>query len=464
MHLRHNAIDAGFIGRGRELTALNTRASRPGGQLVLLYGRRRIGKSYLLGRFAEDYTTIYYQATQQSEQAELESFTAIVRGVMGDDRLPEGYSFPTWEVGLDFIASNATPPRLVIILDEFPYLVDSTPGLASVLQRWWDKTGRNSLVMLILCGSAQSFMAALDDEAAPLHQRFTAKIQLGPLSYREAAEFTPSLTPSDKAIVYGILGGTPLYLRQWDQTQSIQENLYALFADSSSSLLDAAELILSTDLADSKAPYRILAAVGAGRTRFSEIRDFAKVQERAFQRLVSLNMLQRRIPATDHPENSKRSIYEIGDPYLRFYFRFIARARGAIGRGLGVNVVNDHILPYLDTYMGGIFEDIARDFVRALMRKEEIDGDDVSTWWSTNSQHEIDIVGTQNIKTVTCVGSVKWQKEPVGWTELNALQKSAAALGVPENTLKLLVGRGGMDARLTSTPHVRGVSAEQLYE
>ena len=205
-----------------------------------------------------------------------------------------------------------------------------------MLQRWWDRGGNRSQIMLVLCGSAQTFMTSLERASAPLHQRFTAKLHIGPLSYRDAALFTPKLSPEDCARVYGILGGTPLYLEQWNQTISIRENLLELFADPTSMLIDSAELVLTTDLLDSRAAFRILQAVGDGKRRATEIRDSAQVtHERLLPRLVELSLLDRRVPATEDPLRSKRSSYVINDPYFRFYFRFIARNRGAIDRHLG---------------------------------------------------------------------------------------------------------------------------------
>ena len=315
--------------------------------------------------------------------------------------------------------------------------------------------------MLILCGSAQRFMEELDGAAAPLHQRFTAKFHIRPLDYRTAALFTPTLPGEDKARIYAILGGTPLYLRQWNAELDLRENLLALFGDPASSLVDSAELTLSTDLEDARAPYRALQAVALGATKHNEIRSQAKITtDRTIQRLLDLDLLERRVPATENPAKTRRASYAIGDPYYRFYFRFIAPQRGAIDRGLGTSVV-DNILTELDNYMGLAFEEIARSYARYLIAQGDLPGDTVSSWWSTDGQHEIDIVGTME-RRPTFIGSVKWRRDPLGDAILGDLERDAVVMDAP-NVPRLLVGRGGVRPDTAARPGVRGFSVDNLY-
>ena len=452
--------DKQFIGRRSELEGLQQRYAQASAQLVLVYGRRRVGKSYLLEQFSTGKPTIFYQATQQTEESELAGFTAAVRAFLGEGGLPPGYHFPGWGEALHFLSAR-NGERLVVILDEFPYLAASTTGLPSIVQRWWDQHGRASNVMLVLCGSAQRFMEELDGAAAPLHQRFTAKYHVRPLDYRTAALFTPTLAAEDKARVYSILGGTPLYLRQWNAELDVRANLLALFGDPASSLVDSAELTLSTDLEDARAPYRALQAVALGATKHNEIRSQAKITtDRTIQRLLDLDLLERRVPATENADKSRRASYAIGDPYYRFYFRFIAPQRGAIDRGLGTRVV-ENIMTGLDDYMGLGFEEIARSYARFLIAERTLPGDAVSSWWSNDGQHEIDIVGTA-ARRPTFIGSVKWRREPLGEAVLYDLERDAAVLDVP-NIPRLLIGRGGVRPDVAAREGIRGVSADDLY-
>ncbi len=454
-------VQSPFIGRRAELAVLAGAYGATGGQLVLLYGRRRIGKTYLLQRFATDRRAVFYQATRQAEAVELQSFTHEVARVVG--ALPPGYAFPTWEAALEYLDEHTRGKRLTVILDEFPYLCESTPGLPSAIQRWWDRRGRTSHIMLVLCGSAQTFMTELEAGSAALHQRFTKRISLGPLSYREAAEFVPSLEAADRARVYAVLGGTPLYLREWRAELSMRDNLRSLFGDPAGILVDSARLVLHTDLGDATAAYRALSAIANGATRRNEILQNAHItNERVLTRLEELKLVTRRVPITEGT-GSRRGVFTVTDPYFRFWFRYVEPNRASIDRGFGAHVIDDVILPDLDNHMGGIFEDIARAFAANLVARGELQALDIGSWWSSDGNHEIDIVGMGR-KVPTFVGTVKWRSAPLGREVYKNLAEHARALGVDESIPWLMIGRGGVTSAVSAAEsHVRGYTIEDMY-
>ncbi len=409
---------------------------------------------------------VSYTATQQSAPVELAAFTHAVRSTLGSERLPSGYSFSDWSTALDFVTSHAGRRRLIVILDEFPYLAASSPGIESVVQRWWDAHGRQSRVMLVLCGSAVAYMRQIESAASPLHQRATASIQVHPLDYRSASDFFPRLDSARKALVYGILGGTPLYLQLWDGRRSVRQNLLRLFGDPSSPLVDAGELVLSGEIPELEGAFRILQAVALGRTRPSAIADYARVAvERPLKRLTTLGLLERQVPALEDPARTKRSIYRIADPYFSFWFRFVASNRPLIARGLGDQLVDSRILPFLDDYMGGIFEEMARDHARFQASRRGASVTRVDRWWGQDGRREIDLVGISRIKDVSFVGSVKWSAKPLGRSALEALKEHASALpGYHESTTThVLYGRSGCVQRLLEEPNVRCYSIEDMY-
>jgi AAA+ ATPase superfamily predicted ATPase len=458
-------LNTELIDRDRELAVLKARAEAPGGQLVVVWGRRRAGKTYLLQAFIERRRCIYYAATQQSAAVELAAFTDVARATLGDVGLPPGYIFPDWSIALNFVTANTGQERLVVVLDEFPYLTDSTPGLESIVQRWWDQRGQRSNVMLVLCGSAVAYMRQTMESAAPLHQRATASLGVAPLDYRAAGDFVPALPAAERAVVYGVLGGTPLYLAQWNPLLDRRTNLIQLFGSATSPLVDAAELVLSGELPELEGAFRVLQAVALGRTRPSEIADYAKVAvERPLRRLVTLGILERRIPALADAARSKRGIYRIIDPYFAFWFRFIAPNRAHIARGLGAQLVDGRILPNLDEHMGGIFEEMAREHARGLAAQGELEAERVDSWWSTDGAHEIDLVGVRDRDHISFVGTVKWSARPLGREVLTNLDDHSAALpGYRGGTPRLIYGRTGCGATLTREPLVRCISVEDMY-
>jgi AAA+ ATPase superfamily predicted ATPase len=453
-----------LVDRQQELEALESAAAAGRGQLVVVWGRRRVGKTYLLQAFGERHRTVYYTATQQSAPVELAAFTDAVRASLGTDGLPAGYVFPDWSTALDFVTDRATGRRLVLVIDEFPYLTGSTPGIESIVQRWWDRRGKDSTVMAVLCGSAVAYMEQIGGSAAPLHQRATATVRVAAMDYRAAGRFVGSLSPADRAVVYGILGGTPLYLDQWEPRASLRANLLRLFGSPASPLVDAAELVLSGELPELENAFRILQAVAIGKTRPGEIADYARVAvERPLKRLTLLGILERRVPALDDPARSKRSIYRIADPYFAFWFRFVAGHRASIARGLGAQLVDNRILPGLNDYMGGVFEEISREHARLLAARGDLAADRVDAWWSADGQHEIDIVGVSG-RGIGFVGEAKWSERPLTAGVLGILDEHVAALpGIGPTTPRLLYGRAGCAPGLAARPALQCFSVSDLY-
>jgi AAA+ ATPase superfamily predicted ATPase len=458
-------MDPGIVDRERELNTLHTAAASPSGQLVIVWGRRRVGKTYLLQEFVRRQRCVYYTATQQSGQIELAAFTDAVRAALGSHGLPPGYAFPDWSTALDWVTDAASGQRLVVVLDEFPYLAASAPGLESVVQRWWDQRGRTSPIMLVLCGSAVAYMAQIVSAAAPLHQRATASLHVQPLDYRAAAQFVGTLPAAERAVVYGILGGIPLYLSLWDARVSRRANLVRLFGDPASPLVDAAELMLSGELPELEGAFRILQAVALGHTRQGQIAQYADVAvERPLKRLTTLGILERRVPVLDDPARSRRAIYRIVDPYFAFWFRFIASRRADIARGLGEQLVDGRILPQLDDYMGGVFEEIARAHVRYLAAQGALEADRVDAWWSADGSREIDIVGVSGRRDVSFIGSVKWSTRPLSRSAIADLQAHASGMpGYNQHIPHLLVSRRGCGASVAALPEVSCYAIDDLY-
>lgn len=454
-----------LINRKSELAALEARAAASDGQLVLIWGRRRSGKTFLLQHFAKAHRTVYFAATQQSEPIELANFTGAVRQALGDGGLPSGYVFPDWGTALDWVTDAAGRKRVVVVLDEFPYLAGSTRGLESIVQRWWDQRGRDSHIMLILCGSAVAYMQQIAGAAAPLHQRATGSILVQSLDYKAAGLFSSRLPPAEKLLVYGVLGGTPLYLEQWDNRASKRGNLVRLFADPASPLVDAAELVLAGEIPETEGAFRVLQAVALGRTRAGEIADYARVAvERPLKRLTTLGILERRVPAFDDPARTKRAIYRIVDPYFKFWFRFIAPSRAQIARGLGEVLVDETILRGLDDYMGPIFEEVARDHARGLAASGELAADRVDAWWSADGAHEVDMVGTVRRNHLSFVGTAKWSARQLSAGVLGNLEQHAHAIhGYRDDVAKLVYGRTGCGDWARARPDVRCFSAHELY-
>ncbi len=424
-------MDEPFIGRSAELKSLEDAWDLPGSSLALVWGRRRVGKTRLLGRFAESKRAVFYGATQQAPAAELAAFSDAVRSALtpsGTDLLAHG-DFPTWVSAFDYLADKAAAQRLLVVLDEFPYLVATEPALPSIVQRFWDHRGRTSELMLVLCGSAQAVMVDLQSQSAPLFGRIDLRVHVMPFAAPEAALFTPGVTAAEAAFIYGILGGMPTYLSRWRSGQDGDANLRRLFGEASSPLVEEGEFVLTSELPEAAGYFRVMQGIAAGKRTFKALRDFAAIDiARQLERLQQVGLVQREVPATEDPLRSRRVIYRVGDNFLHFWFRFVHRRRVDIARGLGREVVDRVILPGLSDYMGEPWEEMCRDHVRRLAAAGAlpVDVSTVGRWWNRDNSTEIDVVGLDD-RRVVLAGSVKWAAT-VSRPELQRLQAAAEAL------------------------------------
>lgn len=402
-----------FYNRELELRTLERTWSAREGQLVLVWGRRRTGKSYLLAQFAEGKRAVHYTATERSPDAELAAFSDAVRVALdpGPRDLLAGGPFRSWDEALRYLAAAADGRRLLVVLDELQYLVAGDPALPSVIQRFWDEHGRGSRLRLVLCGSATAVLEGLGAERAPLFGRFSTSLQIHPFSYHETAVFQPGLAPADQAVMYGILGGMPLYLGMWNAEESVADNALRLFGDPGSPLVNEGELLLRTELPEAAGYFRLMSAVAAGRTRFAELRDTVQMNPaRPLERLTSVRLLERRAPVTEDPARSRQRAYRVADNFLAFWFRFVYPNRGEIERGLGPAIVRAGILPLLDDYMGPVFEEMCRDYVRLRAAAGELDAvTRVGAWWTRDGQTEIDVVALSR-RSVVLAGEAKWAR------------------------------------------------------
>ena len=453
-----------FHDRREELAALERFWASPGGRLGLVWGCRRTGKSFLLTRFAEEKRAIHFTATQRAPEAELRAFSDTCRAVLepAPTDVLAGGAFRDWDEALRYLAASSGRGRLLVVLDEFSYLVDADPSLPSIIQRFWDREGRDSKLRLVLCGSASTVLERLGAERAPLFGRFDMLLQVHPFTYRDAAAFNPGLEPARQALVHGVLGGMPLYLRMWDQDASVERNLSRLFADPGSILVSEGELLLRMELPDAPGYFRLMAAIASGRTSYSKIRDAAGLDPtRGLERLTAMRLLERRTPVTERPERTRLRVYRIADNFLAFWFRFVYPNRGEIERGLGEEIVRSVILRGLDDHMGPVFEQMARDYVRLEAGARLPAATSIGSWWSGDGQTEIDVVALRG-KEVVLAGEAKWSRT-VDRRVLRALEERAVRIpGARGSPQLILFAREGF--RDVARNEAITVTAAGLYD
>jgi uncharacterized protein len=360
-----------FIGRKRELDVLEDLYDSGDPELFVLYGRRRVGKTELLQRFCEGRRAVYFLAAQVREKDNLRAFRDAMRDGLGDPLL-DTINFPDWPSALGFAAERSRNERLVLILDEFPYLCESTKGLASLVQQFWDQRGKQSQLMIILCGSQVSFMEReVLAERSPLFGRRTGQRRLEPLVPSDAIHFHPAWSIEKRVLTFGLLGGMPAYLRRFRDDRSIEDNLMREILRPEGYLFDEVAFLLRTELSNPATYNSILAAIAGGADKVGDIALVVGVDSTTANKylhtLRELRLVERMIPLTDpNPLRSRRGAYRIADRFVAFHFRHVQPNLSLIQADRGARVYEQYIKPDL----GRLFDEARVDFVIEHMSRE----------------------------------------------------------------------------------------------
>jgi AAA+ ATPase superfamily predicted ATPase len=343
-------VPSPFIGRERELAVLREFASSGKAELFVLYGRRRVGKTELLQRLCEGRRSVYFLAAQVRDRDNLRAFQAALQETLNDP-LIAGVEFSDWSAALGFAAERAGPERLIVVLDEFPYLCEANPGLPSLLQRFWDQRGKRSSLMLVLCGSQVSFMEKeVLAERSPLFGRRTGQRRLEPLSPALALGFFPRWKLDRALTAYGILGGMPAYLRRFEEGATLEENLLREVLRPEGFLFDEVQFLLHTELTSPMTYNSILTSVARGAARVGDVALAVGVDSTTANKylhvLRELRLVEREVPLTDpDPLRSRRGTYRIADRFIAFHYRHVQPNLSAIEAGRGARVLEELVRP-----------------------------------------------------------------------------------------------------------------------
>jgi len=417
-----------FIGRTRELHTLNKAYASNKFEFVVIYGRRRVGKTALIKEFLQAKPSIYYMGVEGNERLNLENFSTVV--LQHEQKVPSGaISFSSFQNALEYVFQLGLKERIILAIDEYPYLARSSDGFASVLQLLIDKYKDSSKVMLILCGSSMSYM---EDQVlaykAPLYGRRTAQIKLQPFDFFEFCAFFKGYSNFDLALLYGALGGTPQYMLQVDTSISVEENIKQIFLDPSSPLFEEPLNLLKQELREPALYNSVIAAIADGYTRISDIShkigESTSACSAAVKNLIALGIINKETPYGD--SSSKKAIYSIADNMYRFWYRFVPQNYSLINLG-GSEIVYQRISPFFNEYMGAVFEDICKQYLwrLLLLGKAPINFSSLGRWWgndpSIKKQAEIDIMAEQD-KQIALFCECKWRNEAVNENILELLE------------------------------------------
>lgn len=443
-------VDQSLVNRRAELQRLEQayEAAADGQpQLVVLWGRRRVGKTFLLSHFVRGKRVVFHAATQQAEGVELRRLNEEVLRELGAQIADlTGGGFSSWEAALRFLAALAADEPLVVVLDEVPYLADTTTGFPSVIQAVWDHLRPGTKLLLVLTGSAVGFIERILGAGGALRGRPTVPMRLDPLDLWQARDFLPTLGPESYLEAYAACGGYPLHLRAWDAQVDTSENLRRLAGTPGAVLLEDAVSIMREELPDAGGYQRVMAAVGRGRTRYGEIaNEAAQRVEHVLEVLTRAGFVEQQTPVGS--PKATRTSYRIGDPYLAFWFAVLYADLGLIEGGQGAAVL-ELARPRWQAHVGSVFEQAARDHARRLVARGNLPEVVVGRWWATRGEPcEIDVLGLAGSRT-RLVGEARWQQHPLDVRDLEALRRKIPRTPAPaDEVIPALWGRGGVTDR-----------------
>ncbi|MFN8489601.1 MAG: ATP-binding protein [Caldilineaceae bacterium] len=420
-----------LIDRERELEELNLLLAEPQAHLLAVSGRRRLGKTTLLVEWARrsGQPFIYWVASRAPAALLLRQFSQLIwQQAYPNDVMPADFAFTTWSEAFDQVAKLASSQRLIVILDEFPYAVESEPALPSLLQNAWDHQLKQTKVLVVLCGSHVGMMDELMLYHAPLFGRLVGPLRVGPLPYHALTQFFPKYSAAERVAVWALLGGVPAYLERFDGEQSLGANVRRHIFRATGLFRTEPEHLLHEAVREPQNYIAILLAIAAGAHRVTDIALQAGLNGKQIDpylaRLSQLGIVQREVPVTvpkAQQPTSRFGRYILADQYLRFYFRFIWPNQGLLEQGLHDRLW-ELISEQLRAYVGQVaFEELSRAWVLAQARAGQLPflPEQVGAHWGANVQVDVAAINWRERRLL--LGECKWGAEPVGHNVIHEL-------------------------------------------
>lgn len=424
-----------FYCRENELRDMNRRYKKGEFECLIVYGRRRVGKTALINEFCKDKPTVFFSALNASDKENLEALSKAIyeKDHPGMESAPV---FQSFEAALDQITRMAEKERLVFVIDEYPYLAKANKSISSRLQHIIDHTWKNGQLYLILCGSSMSFMEyqVLGYES-PLYGRRTGQYKIQALTYKEITAFNPTLTPEEQSLVYGVTGGIPHYINKLDVYEDVDEALKENLFNTSSYLFEEPENLLKQELREPAIYNSVITAIAGGASHANEIATKVGVESAVCAKylkvLLDLGIIKKETPITEKP--GKKTIYTIGDNFFRFWYRFVPQNTSAISAGRIEQIYEPVIKRHLSDYMGLVFEQMCREYLLRYANDLPIILSDVGQWWGTDSKAkkevQIDIVGSPVEGDEYIIGSCKYRNTIIGVDEFELTKHYADVFG-----------------------------------
>ena len=464
-----------FIGRENELATLERLYAKDGFQFPVVYGRRRVGKTALISEFTREKPTVFFTAVEDNLRVNLQNLSGAIHLFEHPDADPAAAPcYDSLQSAFEGVFGMGRGRRIVFVIDEYPYLAKAEPACSSILQMLIDRTKGESGLMLILCGSSLSFMREqVLGRKSPLYGRRTAQLEIKPFDFFDSMRFFPDADPVEAAHYYGMVGGVPLYLRQFDASASFEANVATVFLDASSILFEEPQNLLLQEVQKAALYNTVIGAIAKGKTAHNEIATTAGLTTTELtyylKELQRIGLVEREVPVVNA---GRRAVYRLSDNLFRFWYRFVLPQRSVIGRGMSGRVLRV-IEEGLPDYMGSVFEQICAEWLWRMNASGTLTPgfDELGRWWGSDpelrSEEELDIVCLGSRHPVI-VAECKWRNELVGTKEDDTLVRRARLVGGGPATVRYLFSKTGFtrgcSERACSDANLRLVALDDMIE
>lgn len=419
-----------FINRAREQEFLQSEFQREGSSLVILYGRRRVGKTALASEFMKGKESIYFLVTEESETQNRNAFKNIVADFAHNDLLRNS-SLSQWDLIFKALLDCKPDHKKVVIIDEFQYLGKSNPAFPSIFQKIWDTLLSTQNIMVILCGSLVSMMESQTlAYSSPLYGRRTGQIKLKQIPFRHYNEFYKDKSRKELIEYYAVTGGVPKYIELFYAWDNIYEAIEKNILSTSSFLYDEPHFLLQNEVSEVGSYFSIIKTIASGNQKLAKIATSLELQQTGLTKylrtLINLDILEREVPITEeNPEKSKRGLYKIKDNFILFWFKFVYPNLSTIESGnvaLAMEKIHQNLV---DQHIRYIYEDICIEEMWVLNSDKlwDFHYNKVGRWWNNNA--EIDLVALDSTGNDIIFGECKYWDSKVGINILRILEEKS---------------------------------------
>ena len=430
-----------FIGREAELKFLQDKYDTEDGQLIVLYGRRRVGKTETLREFCKGKSHVFYSCTQSTDKVQLSKFSKHIL----KENIPAAQyisEFSDWESAFRSVLDLPFgDEKKLLIIDEFPYMCKGNKSIPSVIQNLWDAELKNKNIMIVLCGSAMSFIEKdLLAEKNPLYGRATGIYKMTEMGFYDAVKFFSNYSDRDKVLVYSILGGIPHYLRQFNPKLSVAENIKRNILTKGCVLYSEVDFLLHQELRETPIYNSIIEAVALGNTKLNDISQKSLVEDTSktsvyLKNLIELGIVEREFSVdskTKEKANSNRGTYRLTDNFFRFWYAFGFTNFSQLEDGDVEGVYDYVIAPALHEYASVSFEDICIEFIKEMQKRNALPFrySKIGRWMGRTSvrdndapkgirtaETEIDLLAIGRNAKEYLVGECKFKGSPFSYSE-----------------------------------------------